>query len=349
MTPTPVRRARNFSNEEKKVIEKMKAAGVLSSEIGRALDVKDERIRQYLKRKRDIEYTGPKVILKKYKMDIPTGRAVEEAARERPSFGVRRLVHIVKQKLPGSHYHPGRSQIQRYLKKKGYVAGFRKKSCPLTPQHKIARIAFATKWLALNLGNVLWSDETMVRSHPHSRKLRHRYSPYDDDTAPQQTLEIAGKNSVMFWGMISQYERGPLVSIGGKINGDSYRQTIDQNIIPEFIAAQFMHGGDWKFMHDNAPVHTKKSNVKALEDAGVNVLTWPARSPDLNPIENVWAWLKEKLYTEYPPCESAEELETTVHTIWNTHLTPELCEKFCGNYSKRLRAVLESKGESTKY
>ncbi len=55
-----------------------------------------------------------------------------------------------------------------------------KKLCPLTPQHKIARIAFATKWLALNLGNVLWSDETMVRSHPHSRKLRHRYSPYDD-------------------------------------------------------------------------------------------------------------------------------------------------------------------------
>jgi hypothetical protein len=66
----------------------------------------------------------------------------------------------------------------------------------------------------------------------------------------------------------------------------------------------------------------------------------------LNPIENVWAWLKEKLYTEYPPCESAEKLETTVHTIWNTNLTPELCEKSVATIQSDF---FESKEESMKY
>lgn len=53
------------------------------------------------------------------------------------------------------------------------------------------------------------------------------------------------------------------------------------------------------FQQDGAPPHTAIRTQVALDMEGINVLTWPPNSPDLSPIENVWAIIKERLSLRY--------------------------------------------------
>ncbi len=53
-------------------------------------------------------------------------------------------------------------------------------------------------------------------------------------------------------------------------------------------ADQLFTDADFIFQQDLAPAHTAKSTKSWLNDHGVGVLDWPANSPDLNPIENIW-------------------------------------------------------------
>jgi transposase len=53
-------------------------------------------------------------------------------------------------------------------------------------------------------------------------------------------------------------------------------------------------------MQDNAPVHTARIIKALLEELGINIMVWPPYSPDLNPIENLWAIMKVKIYQLYP-------------------------------------------------
>ncbi len=111
-------------------------------------------------------------------------------------------------------------------------------------------------------------------------------------------------------------------------------------------ADQLFKEADFIFQHDLAPAHTAKSTKSWLNDHGVGVLDWPANSPDLNPIENLWSIVKSKMRNKRP--KNADELKATVKETWASIPLQE-CHKLITSTPHQIEAVIKAKGAPIKY
>ncbi len=152
----------------------------------------------------------------------------------------------------------------------------------------------------------------------------------------------------MFWGCISKLGKGPLLVVEGTMNAQKYIEILKSELIPEMNFVREKFQVEVKLMQDNAPCHTARAVCEFLEDNNVNFIKWPPYSPDLNPIENVWNWIKSKRESKFPDPVDQQELITQIYEIWED-MTDEFVSQFCESYEKRLLAVLKANGMHTKY
>ncbi|GFX01183.1 transposable element Tcb1 transposase [Trichonephila clavipes] len=156
--------------------------------------------------------------------------------------------------------------------------------------HRLAKGCFGFRF-------VLGTDDNRVRVW---RRPGERYNP---PTVLRHTARTAG---VMVWRAIAYDSRSTLIVMRGTLTNQRY---VDDILRPH--VGSFLNGLPGVIFHqDNVRPHTARVAQDFLRH--FQTLPWPARSPDLSPVEHVWDQLKRQM----PSCHSVHDLKLAVQDLW---------------------------------
>ncbi|GFY30617.1 transposable element Tc1 transposase [Trichonephila clavipes] len=196
---------------------------------------------------------------------------------------------------------------------------------PLTRQHHESRFSLSSDYRR----QLIWR-ESGTAYRPENIQEKDRYPTC----------------SIMVWASIMINGRTCLhVVANGTMTGQRY---IDEVLLPHVRLFRGAVGDKFVFMDDNATCHRTLAVQDCLDSEGIQRLVWPARSPDLNPIENVWDALGRQVAgRNYPPTNK----NTLIHALteeWDK-LPQQLLNKVVQSMVRRVECCITLHGGHIPY
>lgn len=219
----------------------------------------------------------------------------------------------------------------------------------LTTAHKATRLQWCNERLQWSneWHNIVFSDESRFCLSMSDGRIRFHRKATDiptPDTSIREIDKFQG-GSVMIWGAISYTHLSRLIVIEGRLNARRY---IDEILLPEVIP--FVNNvPNAVFQHDNAPPHRSTLTREFLEDEGVVVLPWPAKSPDLSIIEDHKDHIDRQLTTKYLTIPtSLQTLKQRLQDQWNS-IPITLVQSLYDSLPRRVAQCANNDGGHTTY
>ena len=242
--------------------------------------------------------------------------------------------------------------IQRICKNELQLPSRKMANKPLLTERMMAqRLEFAHEyahWTTEDWKKVMFSDEShfeLLFGNQATRVRRPVGSDRFDKKFTRKTVKHPKK--VMVWACFSFRGRGGIEFLkeGEMMNGERYRDILE-NKLELFMG---MHNCS-HFLQDSAPCHKSKIVKKWFDDhPAITLIKWPGNSPDLNPIENMWIWMKNQL-KESSRCTNLQELRQEILKLWAEKMNNiQYLRNLVESMPRRLQDVIERDGGCTKY
>ena len=241
--------------------------------------------------------------------------------------------------------------LRNNLKKAGMRPVVKRKRPLLQKRHIRDRLDFAEshkEWTLEDWKKVLWSDETKI-NRLGSDGRTYVWKDVGEGLSKRTvegTVKFGGGN-VKMWGCMGWDGVGYATRIEGKMDAELYVSILDDELM-QSLEYYGLSPEEIIFQQDNDPKHTSGLATRWFNDNDIIVMKWPAQSPDLNPIEHLWHYLKKKLLEYEVPPKGIHELWERIEKEWN-EIPAETCQKLIESMPRRIEAVLKAKGGYTKY
>lgn len=154
-----------------------------------------------------------------------------------------------------------------------------------------------------------------------------------------------GGGGTMVWGAYSSNGQTELAFLEGNVKSVKYTTTLEQYLLP---FAESMHTDGWIFQQDSASIHTSNHTKGWFSDMNVTLLDWTPKSPDLNPIENIWGVLARDIYRDMSQFRSIADLNECTVEEWANMNLQEL-QNLSLSLPRRCAKILRHHGNSIDY
>lgn len=210
----------------------------------------------------------------------------------------------------------------------------------LTAQHKENRFKFALehvlwkkKW-----NSVIFSDEKKFNlDGPDGYKFYWHHIKMHEIN---YSTRVMGGGGIMVWVGFCYDEKLTIQIIDKRMNSLGYFNMLDRSL-KCFLDDN--KDNDYVFQQDNAPCHRAKNTIKWFAKNNVETMNWPALSPDLNPVENIWSDMSKIVYSNGRQYNSLQDLNTAILLAWAL-IPQENLRLYAKGMQKRMTDVLKAKG-----
>lgn len=236
--------------------------------------------------------------------------------------------------------------VNNCRKKYSFKYGQRIRALPLTMIHVNIRFNFSNWFFGSGISHrtIIFSDESWFEIGTQN----HYVWRIPGEIYPEiLKTDLPHPPKVMIWGAIGYNFKSNLVFFDRSVNSDTY---YNNAILGSHLKANadYVYGlNGWFFQQDNARPHVSRKTLSNLRNSGITLFPfWPAHSPDLSPIEIIWAIMGKRVEKFRP--KTVQHLMMIIQYVWN-NLSFQTINSLIDSFPRRLRKCIQNRGYQVRF